>query len=97
MTTAAVKRRSASSLLSAIGAPLAYPIWDVTSSGLNQTKKWGNERNRSRVGGMFTEENFGMIRIDWTPSDPVIKLEVRDGEGSALMLQDVRLSELRAE
>ena len=75
---------------------LPYPIWDVTSSGLNQTKGWGNEVNRHRVGGVYLEENFGLIHIAWDQPDPLITLEVRDVSGTAVMKQDVKLSELRA-
>lgn len=73
----------------------AYPLYDVTSSGLNQTKRWGNELNRHRVGSPYFDENFGLIRIDWSKPDPVVSLEIRDLVAAPLIIHEVRLSELR--
>ena len=63
------------------GGPF-YPIYDVTSSGLNQTGL-SDEPNRFRVAGdsVYNEPNFGWIDIDWGQEDPTIKLEIRDLKG----------------
>lgn len=47
-------------------AGLDYPLYDITSSSL--THSWTsnkNEPNRYRVGENFTQNNFGLIQIDW--------------------------------
>lgn len=80
-----------------------YPIYDITSSSLNQPSgnftstgaRWKNEVNRYRVGLEYFETNFGMITIDWTQSDPLLRLQVRDEKGNVVLQQRVRLSELR--
>jgi alkaline phosphatase D len=77
------------------GSPV-YPLWDVTSSALNQTKRWGNEINPHRIGTMYNDENFGLIEINWAAADPLISLQIRDIAGTPLMIQEVALSALRA-
>lgn len=81
---------------------LGYPLFDITSSSLNQPSgnftatgaRWKNEVNRHRVGLEFFETNFGMIQIDWSASDPVLRLQVRDEKGEVVLQQRVKLSEL---
>ncbi|MBU3666442.1 MAG: alkaline phosphatase family protein [Chthoniobacterales bacterium] len=60
------------------GGPF-YPVYDVTTSGLNQNGH-SKEPNRFRVGTEFPfgKSNFGLIKIDWKAEDPVIRLEVLD-------------------
>ena len=72
------------------------PIYEVTSSGLNQPKRWQNEVNAYRIGRQYDESNFGSIDIDWTASDPIIKLQVHDVKGNLILQQVVSLSELQA-
>jgi alkaline phosphatase D len=80
-----------------------YPLYDVTSSSLNQPSgnftttgaRWKNEVNRYRVGLEYFETNFGMITIDWTQADPLLRLQVRDEKGNVVLQQRVRLSELQ--
>jgi len=84
-------------------SPAGYPLYDITSSSLNQpsgnkTKlgvRWGNEINPHRVGLMYFEINFGMITVDWSPPDPVLRFQVRDGKGNVVLQQRTKLSELK--
>ena len=81
-----------------------YSLYDITSSSLNQPSgnftatgaRWKNEVNRYRVGLEYFETNFGMITIDWTQADPLLRLQVRDEKGNVVLQQRVRLSELAA-
>ena len=81
-----------------------YPLYDITSSSLNQPSgnftstgaRWKNEVNRYRIGLEFFETNFGMITIDWAQADPLLRLQVRDEKGNVVLQQRVRLSELSA-
>ncbi len=81
-----------------------YPIYDITSSSLNapsgnKTKagtRFANELNRYRVGLTYFDTNSGMIQIDWTQTDPVLRLQVCDEQGGVVLQQRVKLSELRA-
>jgi alkaline phosphatase D len=73
-----------------------YPLYDITSSALNQTSGWYNEINRHRWSRPYSEPNFGLITIDWTQSDPAIQLEIRKENGDPAIWHEVKLSALRA-
>ena len=73
---------------------LPYRLWEVNSSGLTENPK-SRPPNKNRLGQMFTEDNFGMILIDWERDDPQITLELRDVDNDLVMQNIMRLSELR--
>ena len=69
---------------------LPAPLFDFTSSGLTHTwntKTWKDmpisEKNQYRVGNLIIEKNFGMILIDWSEKEPIIRLEIR-GKNNAV-------------
>src|SRR5581483_449213 len=76
---------------------VGYPLYDVTSSGLNQgAKGWRPpEKNSHRVAAMPYGDNFGMVLIDWSGDDPRLTLQVRDEDGDVTCGVKVRLSTLR--
>lgn len=76
-------------------ARVPYPLWDMTSSALNQYNR-GKRRNIRRVVGPFGTPNFGMIEIDWAAQDPLLSLTTRDLQGVTVLRQDIRLGDLRA-
>lgn len=79
-------------------AAVGYPLYDVTSSGLNQgAKAWRvPEKNAHRVAAMPYGDNFGVVLIDWSGDDPRLTLQVRDEDGDVTCGVKVRLSTLRA-
>lgn len=83
--------------LSMMDAGVGYPIYDLTSSGLNQAAKAWRPLgvNRHRVATMNWGDNFGVIAIDWDRRDPRISLQVRDVTGDLRIQQKVDLSTLR--
>jgi alkaline phosphatase D len=83
--------------LSMMEGAVGYPLYDLTSSGLNQaSKEWRSlERNRHRVATMSYGDNFGLITIDWNAEDPKISLQIRDVEGDVTVQQKLRLSDLQ--
>ena len=83
--------------LSMMEAGLGYPIYDLTSSGLNQaSKSWRPfETNRHRVGTMNWGDNFGLVTIDWDRPDPRISLQIRDVEGDIVIQHKINLSTLK--
>lgn len=81
--------------VSRMDADLGYPLYDITSSSLNQVHRWRNELNPHRVGNMFFEENFGVLSIDWNAADPVVRVQIRDLAGRVRMQVRHSLSELR--
>jgi alkaline phosphatase D len=78
-------------------SPIGYPLFDLTSSGLNMgNKRWrAPEKNAHRVATMTSGDNFGMILIDWDAEDPQIRLQIRDVDGEVTIQQKVLLSQLR--
>ena len=77
------------------GGPF-YPLYDITSSGLNQTGL-PDEPNRFRVASdsPYNQPNFGWIEIDWNQEDPAIKLEIRDVEGKVVREVQTTLNTLK--
>jgi alkaline phosphatase D len=75
---------------------VGYPLYDITSSGLNQgSKGWrAPEKNSHRVAAMPYGDNFGMILIDWT-DNPRLTLQLRDEDGDVMSAAKVRLATLK--
>lgn len=77
---------------------IGYPLYDITSSGLNQgTKGWRapTEPNRHRVAVMAHGDNFGLVTIDWSAADPTVTLQVRDVDGEIALKESLPLSLLK--
>ncbi len=71
---------------------LPYPLWDLTSSGINM--EWREiSPNRNRVGKPYYGSNFGLILIDWK-NEPAVKLQIRDDKNNLIMEQEIQLSTL---
>ncbi len=83
--------------LSMMDAGVGYPIYDLTSSGLNQAARaWRPlEANRHRVATMNWGDNFGVIAIDWDRPDPRISLQILDVDGDIRIQQKINLSTIR--
>lgn len=79
---------------------LAYPLYDLTASSLNQPKRGeaDDEPNRHRVGERFHGANFGTIEIDWesatTGETPAVTLAIRDIDGKIVRSEAVPVGEL---
>lgn len=73
-----------------------YPLWEMTTSALNQPKAWQYEANRWRVGDAYFQNNFGMLEIDWDAPGVGLELRVHAEDGSVVMRQLLRLDELQA-
>ncbi|MDA1161617.1 MAG: alkaline phosphatase D family protein [Planctomycetota bacterium] len=81
----------------------SYPLYEVTSSSLNApsgnfTKagtRFANEINSYRLGLTYFDINFGMITIDWTRPDPLIRMRVQDAVGDVVLQKTVPLSRLQ--
>ena len=77
------------------GSP-AYPLYDVTSSGLNQNG-FSKETNRYRAENEkpFGKPNFGLIEIDWSQEDPSISLQIRNAKGKVVRKAETTLGQLK--
>ena len=69
-----------------------YPLWELTTSGLNQASGEVDEPNRYRVGEPRRCTNFGLIHIDWEAGSLI--LEGRDADNSVILSRVIPLGEL---
>src|SRR5207247_180053 len=84
--------------LSVMDSGLGYPLYDLTSSGLNQgyNKGWRKlETNKHRVATINHGDNFGLITIDWERADPLVALQIRDVAGDVTIQEKLPLSWLQ--
>jgi len=71
----------------------AYPIYDVTSSGITSTWHFPTP-NAHRIEGPVMENHFGLLSIDWKPADPLIRMEIIDISGNSRIEYTVPLIQL---
>ncbi len=83
--------------LSVARESVPYPIYDLTSSSLNQIHPRGTPtENRYRESPQtWHRENFGEISIEWKGEDTVVNLLVRDLAGEVVIAREVPLRELK--
>ena len=83
--------------LSAAKDGVAYPLFDLTSSSINQKHPRGTptENSLRATGDTYHEENFGVLAIDWDAADPQVTMEVRDVNNEVQIQKELRLSELQ--
>lgn len=74
-----------------------YPIYDLTSSSLNQIHPRGTPTvNQNRLTPTtYHQENFGEIFIDWEQADPQIQLRVLDMDSQTKLEKNITLNQLR--
>jgi alkaline phosphatase D len=74
-----------------------YPLWDLTSSSLNQLHPRGTPTENARRAQPETwhRENFGEIAIDWKGEETLVKMLVHDLDGAIVIEREVPLRELR--
>ena len=72
---------------------VGYPLWEATSSGLNQAWDYTNMKNTHRVSIPIWRPNFGLVTLDWDRPDPRVRLQVTDG-GRGMLEVDLALDEL---
>jgi alkaline phosphatase D len=61
--------------------PGHYPIYEITSSGLNMVYWAASEPGPNRVGALYPAANFGVVDIDWW--ERRILLALRDASGNS--------------
>ncbi len=76
---------------------IGYPLYDLTASGFNMARGGRvEEPNRYRVGTLYPQNHFGLVRVDWAAKDPLVTLEIRDLKGKPVIQEQFPLSLLRA-
>lgn len=73
-----------------------YPLYEVTSSSLNQPSEPNSETNRYRVGTQYFSANFGVIDIDWPAPEPSVRLQIRSETGDVALETVVKIADLKA-
>lgn len=78
--------------LSLLETDLGYPLYELTSSSLNQKHSRGTpSENRFRAQPKtFHQENFGLIQIRWDSPKPSVLMELRDINGTVQLTQRVQ-------
>ena len=82
--------------ISCLKEGMNYPLYDLTSSSLNQPATWHNEWNEHRLGSKYVKENYGVINIDWQQKDPVLTFHIKDINGKTVIQINKTLSGLNA-
>lgn len=79
--------------MSKVSENLAYPLWEVTSSGL--TEEWKQvSPNKHRVGKFTHHVNYGEMLIDWQAADTKITLRLKDVVGAIIQEKVLTLAEI---
>ena len=71
----------------------AYPIYDMTSSGITQLED-SNPTNGNRIGQMYKSYNYGKLEFDWSSPDPEIILKAKNIYGNSVIEKRISLSEI---
>ncbi len=72
---------------------VAYPLYEITSSGINRAYLNANEPGPLRLGDVYHHENFGTVDIDWATG--VVDLAVRDLKGHPVRQVAISISSLK--
>ncbi len=82
-----------SRLTAADGAP--YPLYEMTTSGLNQAMSQKFEANRHRTHeSAYGGSNFGLLHLNWTTPHPSLRFEVCGLDGTPVLTQNIPLAEI---
>ncbi|MEE2689621.1 MAG: alkaline phosphatase D family protein [Pseudomonadota bacterium] len=71
-----------------------YPLWEMTSSALNQYNR-RIRRNIRRVSGPYGEPNFGLIEILWAGRKSKVVFSTRNLNGMEVLRQEVAVEALK--
>ena len=75
--------------ISKLDETLPYPLFDITSSAMNQTQKPGKEENLHRVSDRYFRENFGVLKINWSKPNTRVTMEIRNLVGKIVRTAQV--------
>lgn len=70
----------------------AYPIYDVTASGITSTWDFATQ-NKNRIEGPVMDNHFGLLTIDWA-ANPTIKMEIIDKRNNQRIEYTIKLSDI---
>lgn len=64
---------------------LGYDAWDLTASSLDQVNP-RESASPDLFWGAYRKPNFGVVAVEWEGADPLVKLQIHDGESGAAVL-----------
>jgi len=76
------------------GQGTAYPLTEITSSGINRQFVNAREQGPNRLGELYPRVNFGTLEIDWRHGR--VALALRDQDGAVQRSVLLALDDLRA-
>jgi alkaline phosphatase D len=72
----------------------AYPLTEITSSGINRQFVNAREQGPNRLGELYPRVNFGTVEMDW--QNKRVTLALRDEDGTVQRHVSLALDDLRA-
>ena len=72
-----------------------YPVFEITSSSLNKSHHAPAGPNKFRTGPQVSEDNFGMIEIDWKAKTPKARFSILNVAGKEVVGRSVYLKDLK--
>ena len=64
---------------------VSYPLYEVTSSGMNSAKAGEEELNRYRITETnYRVDNFGLIKVDWHKHVTLVDMQIRNVKGEII-------------
>ncbi len=71
---------------------MPYPLYEITSSGLNMATARNRDVGPLRLGEVYGQDNFGTVEIDWQAGE--VTLAVRNLAGEAVRSATLALAAL---
>jgi alkaline phosphatase D len=71
---------------------VSYPLYELTSSSLNQIHERGTptENMYRAIPKTYHQANYGLVEVDWSQSPPGIRLQIRNSESHVEIEQVVQ-------
>ena len=76
---------------------ISYPLYEITSSGMNTRIHGKGEVNSYRTAAEnIQDNNFGLIEIDWAATPPKLKMNIINDVGKAVYSLPINLNDINS-
>jgi alkaline phosphatase D len=72
----------------------AYPLFELTSSGMTHAWAQAKEAGPNRLGDLVTENHYATVEVDWAARQ--VALQIKSVQGQVLRSQNFALAELKS-
>lgn len=72
----------------------AYPLWEMTSSGLTHAWAGASEAGPNRIGDLVRTNHYGIVDVNWAKSE--VQLQLKDTQGRAVHSVNIPMKDLQA-